>query len=601
MKFKIFSLVMAMALIVGACSKDESPVILSGDDVSVSLRSAVTDRIFEPCECGIFNQVEKGNGIFLNLFAPDFVLFKDGQIDGLAVWVPDGSTLTWPDVRAQVFDRLGGKGWWSEDVIFFTEPTTFGNHVYSVLQGEDGWYAAKSGDEISNTVWFSCNYLDKTDFRQLEEVAEALYNDACLVEEYLEAIRTLITEINGFAGCDQDAFDLLVADLSELIGNPVIKDIDKSAVSGIMQSLLTRDIPCNDLTDIYSLIAELDKFENCYGQINFDNLVLRIEAEISELLTECPADIDFCNSEDFGFAAGQKFGAGTITVANDNENLYVIFTTTGGWKMKKTHLYVGSDAGKPKNASPGQFPYQQSHGNGTTKVTYTIPLASFDCLVVAAHAELVKYNAAGEVIASETGWGGNLLGSYGHNNWAMKIDYCPIPCGDTPPPPRSIGPSYGSVTATNAGNVPAILAGLNPKNGNPFFGDKKEPNTPFVVPNSNHFVFAALDRAALAAGVALDFVVGNKYDIVGAGLVKLEGNNLVVTIDDFAEGSFGVIAFNQLPVFNNGNIHSQKEADLKKLGATTGFNHNNVLTIPCPAGDTIYLYIHCGTIQFYLD
>ena len=164
--------------------------------------------------------------------------------------------------------------------------------------------------------------------------------------------------------------------------------------------------------------------------------------------------------------------------------------------------------------------------------------------------------------------------------------------------------SYGSVTATNAGNVPLILAGLNPKNGNAIF-DKKNPedptkSTPFVVPNANHFTFAKFDRAALEEGVALDLVVGNNYDIVGSATVKLVGSNIEITIDDFAKGAFGAIAFNQLPVTNNGNIHSQKEKDLAAFGAVTGFNHDNKVVIPCPAGNSIYLYIHFDNVQFYL-
>ena len=170
---------------------------------------------------------------------------------------------------------------------------------------------------------------------------------------------------------------------------------------------------------------------------------------------------------------------------------------------------------------------------------------------------------------------------------------------EKPKPAEVSGPKYDSVTATNKGNVPTILKGLNPKNGNPFYGDKNNPDTPFVVPNSNHFVFAEHKRADLAKGVKLDFVVGNKYNIVGSGSVNLVGDNLVITIDNFAAGEFGAIAFNKLPVFKNGNIHSQKQADLAKFGAVSGFNHDNKLTIPCPTGDTIYLYIHCATIQFY--
>ncbi|MCL2323610.1 MAG: hypothetical protein FWC47_16065 [Oscillospiraceae bacterium] len=170
---------------------------------------------------------------------------------------------------------------------------------------------------------------------------------------------------------------------------------------------------------------------------------------------------------------------------------------------------------------------------------------------------------------------------------------------DQPKQTAKLGPKCESVTVTNKGNVPTIKKGLNSKNGNPYYGDKKIPDTPYVVPNSNHFVYAKFNRSDLAKGCSLDFVEGNKYDICGSGSVKLVGNNLVITIDKFGSGSFGAVAFNKLPVFKNGNIHSQKQADLTKLGAMSGFNHDNKLTIPCPAGDTIYLYMHCDTIQFY--
>jgi len=167
------------------------------------------------------------------------------------------------------------------------------------------------------------------------------------------------------------------------------------------------------------------------------------------------------------------------------------------------------------------------------------------------------------------------------------------------------GTEWGSgITATNAGNIPAILSGLNPKNGNSLFNknapEDPEKSTPFVVPNSNHFVFAKMTKSELEAGVELEFVFGNRYDVVGTGFVKWVDNNIVLTINKFANGNFGLIAFNQLPITNNGYIHLQKETDLKKIGVLAGFNHDNKLVVPCPAGDTIYLYFHAGSLQFYL-
>jgi len=173
--------------------------------------------------------------------------------------------------------------------------------------------------------------------------------------------------------------------------------------------------------------------------------------------------------------------------------------------------------------------------------------------------------------------------------------------GKKPIPPST--KSYSSVTATNAGNAAHILAGLNPKNGNPYYCDRKESDTPFVVPNSNHFVFAKMTKAELNAGVPLEFLTGNKFQVAGAGIVRLANGHIVLSIDNFAKGNFGVIAFapdknGNIPAFKNGNIHSQKEADLIKAGATGGFSHNNAVSVKCPATDVIYLYFHAGSLQF---
>jgi hypothetical protein len=167
-----------------------------------------------------------------------------------------------------------------------------------------------------------------------------------------------------------------------------------------------------------------------------------------------------------------------------------------------------------------------------------------------------------------------------------------------------MGPAYGSVTATDdkLNYLARVQATLNPKNGNAQFPISYNPGR--VVYNANHFMYARLTRAELETGVELAMVVGNKFDYVGKAFAKIVDGNIVVTIENFGKGNFGVMAFNKemtdkMP--KNGNIHSQKEADLKKeLNATTGFDHNNNLVVPCPGGNSIFLYIHCGTIQFYL-
>ena len=139
---------------------------------------------------------------------------------------------------------------------------------------------------------------------------------------------------------------------------------------------------------------------------------------------------------------------------------------------------------------------------------------------------------------------------------------------------RELGPAYDSVTATNI--------------------DEQH-----IVENSNHFTYAILSRAELETGADLEMVTGNGLEPVGGARAKLVNGEIKITID--GEGSYGAIAFNQVPKFKNGVIHSQKKAELVNLGAIEGFSHDNNPVIYCPAGDTIYLYIHCDTMSFYQE
>jgi hypothetical protein len=168
-----------------------------------------------------------------------------------------------------------------------------------------------------------------------------------------------------------------------------------------------------------------------------------------------------------------------------------------------------------------------------------------------------------------------------HVEWANMPDNGVINVPDI-----KLGPGYGSVTATNVwyNEVPGKM----------------------VVPNANHFTYAKLSWAELTAGetIELAMVVGNKIDRVGTCYVKKVCNNLVIEIENFGKGEFGAVAFNKMVAPKNGNIHSG-QWDAAACGALVSkFNHDNKLTIPCPSpnGTTpfIYLYIHCGTINYWL-
>lgn len=136
--------------------------------------------------------------------------------------------------------------------------------------------------------------------------------------------------------------------------------------------------------------------------------------------------------------AGQTTNVGTVTVWNDENNVYVHYQTTGDYKLKKTHLYVGACGSIPVNnaGNPriGQYPYQITHGTtGVQSYTYIIPrtVAGEGCLCVSSHAEIVAYDTNGQQTYSQTGWGqGEQIIDGG--SWAMKFGYCPVyECGDT--------------------------------------------------------------------------------------------------------------------------------------------------------------------------
>jgi hypothetical protein len=131
--------------------------------------------------------------------------------------------------------------------------------------------------------------------------------------------------------------------------------------------------------------------------------------------------------------AGQHIPAGTVTISNDNNNLYVTFSTAGtGWFLKETHLAVADSlASLPqnKNGNPqiGHFAYKTVHNPFVTEVTYTIAKSAwiidgFKNVAVAAHAVVVRLDENGGIVANETAWGsGSPFNAKG--SWAMYVNY----------------------------------------------------------------------------------------------------------------------------------------------------------------------------------
>lgn len=93
--------------------------------------------------------------------------------------------------------------------------------------------------------------------------------------------------------------------------------------------------------------------------------------------------------------ANGNITAGSITVDNDNTNVYVQITTTGDFTLSRADVAVATSlAGLPQTGGQpnlSHFPYHQTFSPKVTSVTFTIPLGSNvagTTLLIAVHASL---------------------------------------------------------------------------------------------------------------------------------------------------------------------------------------------------------------------
>lgn len=106
--------------------------------------------------------------------------------------------------------------------------------------------------------------------------------------------------------------------------------------------------------------------------------------------------------------AGKHNPAGSVTVTNDDENVYVTFNTDGSADLGEVHVYVWSSLDEfdaaGKRPSPGQAPYKAERINGDS-YTLTLP-ADIACAAnyyISAHAALIENNTSDD----EDGIGNN--------------------------------------------------------------------------------------------------------------------------------------------------------------------------------------------------
>jgi hypothetical protein len=190
---------------------------------------------------------------------------------------------------------------------------------------------------------------------------------------------------------------------------------------------------------LFAFVLALCSFYSCKkDEVNMLNNTLKPEqaapqqtASILNGLKETgritPGD---CSPTEVALIAGQNMNAGTVTVTNDADFIYVTYHTANGWLLTQTHLFVGSCALIPVNGQgnpvPGQFPYASSHIN-ITSFTYQIPVSQIPlggCGCIAAHAVVVKLDGNGNIINTQTGWGQGVRINPNGGNWGMKFEYC---------------------------------------------------------------------------------------------------------------------------------------------------------------------------------
>jgi len=144
------------------------------------------------------------------------------------------------------------------------------------------------------------------------------------------------------------------------------------------------------------------------------------------------APANACGSAEVTLVAGRHITAGTVTVSNDEDYLYVTYTTDAGWSLVETHAAVvvsPSDfpTNRPGNPKVGRFPLSADHPAGTTTHTERVALSDLgvsagDDVYVAAHAAVASPNG------EESAWGeGTPFVQRG--NWAMYFGYTVADCG----------------------------------------------------------------------------------------------------------------------------------------------------------------------------
>lgn len=235
---------------------------------------------------------------------------------------------------------------------------------------------------------------------------------------------------------------------------------------------------------------------------------------------------DFCNDSPtvFELIAGQTMDVGSVTIGNDEENLYITYETVDGWMLDEIHLFIGDLSDVPVNKQntpvPGHFPYKAEDINATS-FTLEIPLADIDsCFVVLSHAAVVKDDK------DETAWGwdgdefNNFEDAFGITRWGYFGEYCKVECEESDPMYLTIKSFFKDSTLTNYYTYLTSDELLSP------YSSGWCPNL-------------GLLEIAAEGDYTYDLLVSGYHEKIGTAVINVTTTEIIVTLDlDDPESNF---------------------------------------------------------------
>lgn len=311
---------------------------------------------------------------------------------------------------------------------------------------------------------------------------------------------------------------------------------------------------------------------------------------------------------------GKNVRAGTVTVSNNGTTLFVTYTVTSGWTLHKTHLNISRGVFS-KHDGNGKVNLKQSHANGVTSYTYSIPMqwSAGSKIYIKAHADVKKNKTV------ESAYGGKN-GKLKKGHWFAFFRYCVK--GTNPVLYDIAGTTFVDENSNGVqdedeeglGNVPVSLS-----NGATTVSDENGEYAFTGLSNGNYTVTAAavdgytnstpLSASVTIAGAHLDVDFGYVvsiapppvYNITGTVFWDYDGNGIMDGSDYGYSTDIAIViydeSFNELAVVTpdaNGNyIYEGLEAGTYLLEfMSNGLN----MTTETPDG-YVYVKLPAGSVK----